>query len=468
MAVPTADDTPTEIARIDRYKHNGTAWALEYTLNNSGFTAAEWAAIQSGITSGLVAKLTALPTLAELTLLLAAKQDEIIDLSALGNGIGTCGTAASTTEKAVTLQGYELKKNGFVAVSFDYDVPASATMNINSKGAKAILHKGAAIQADVIKAGDTAIFGYDGTNYVLVSSSSGDVSGTVTVSLVPVVSGSQYAASLLNGVTVELWNVSDNKTVETKTWAGSQLSFTKVMAAKTYKLKFSQKYGYSTPQDSQEFVLGVGETYAVGTVEYQADKYVLNVSTNQSDHTDLVSTVIRVSATGISADGYLDFTGAQSDIEVLVPKGTVPTATCSSGQPSANNYKQTITVVAATNPSDSTPIAGSVTALYETEILTVSITKDSGSGDMSTPTITVKNGNTTIGTLHNGDSLKVAYSINYVCSASQLEGYSTPASVTKNWANITAKSHGVTLSVMLRAAVTTSIRPPITVLQVPH
>ena len=59
---------------------------------------------------------------------------------------------------------------------------------------------------------------------------------------------------------------------------------------------------------------------------------------------------------------------------------------------------------------------------------------------MSTPTITVKNGNTTIGTLHNGDSLKVAYSINYVCTASKLENYSTPASVTKNWANTTAKS----------------------------
>ncbi len=440
VAVPTADDKPTEIARIDRYKHNGTAWALEYTLNNSGFTAAEWAAIQSGITSGLVAKLTALPTLAELTLLLAAKQDEIIDLSALGNGIGTCATAASTTEKAVTLQGYELKKNGFVAVSFDYDVPAGATMNINEKGEKVIFHKGAAIQADIIKAGDTAIFGYDGTNYVLVSSSSSDVSGTVTVSLVPVVSGSQYAASLLNGVTVELWNVSDNKTVETKTWAGSQLSFTKIMAAKTYKLKFSQKYGYATPQDSQEFVLGVGETYAVGTVEYQADKYVLNVSTNQEDHSDLAQTVIRVSATGISANGYLDFTGSQTDVEVLVPKGTTPTAACSSGQPSANNYKQTITVVAATNPSDSTPTAGSITAIYETEILTVSITKDSGSGDMSTPTITVKNGNTTIGTLHNGDSLKIAYSINYVCTASKLEEYSTPASVTKNWANTTAKS----------------------------
>ena len=438
VAVPTADDTPTEIARIDRYKHNGTAWALEYTLNNSGFTAAEWAAIQSGITSGLVAKLTALPTLAELTLLLAAKQDEIIDLSALGNGIGTCATAASTTEKAVTLQGYELKKNGFVAVSFDYDVPASATMNINSKGAKAIVHKGAAIQADVIKAGDTAIFGYDGTNYVLVSSSSGDVSGTVTVSLVPVVSGSQYAASLLNGVTVELWNVSDNKTVETKTWAGSQLSFTKVMAAKTYKLKFSQKYGYSTPQDSQDFVLGVGETYAVGTVEYQADKYVLNVSTNQSDHTDLASTVIRVSATGISADGYLDFMGAQSDVEVFVPKGATVTAACQSGQPSAVSYLQTITVVAATNPEGDMPVAGSVTALYETEAVTVALSADDGS-DVSAQQATVKDhsDSSVIGTVTSGQTLKIAFGTSYDITVADIQSYETPTFQTRTAAAAT-------------------------------
>lgn len=438
VQIPTADEKPTEISRIDRYKHNGTAWALEYTLNNSGFTAAEWAAIQSGITSGLVAKLTALPTLAELTLLLAAKQDEIIDLSALGNGIGTCATAASTTEKAVTLQGYELKKNGFVAVSFDYDVPASATMNINSKGAKAIVHKGAAIQADVIKAGDTAIFGYDGTNYVLVSSSSGDVSGTVTVSLVPVVSGSQYAASLLNGVTVELWNVSDNKTVETKTWAGSQLSFTKVMAAKTYKLKFSQKYGYSTPQDSQEFVLGVGETYAVGTVEYQADKYVLNVSTNQSDHTDLASTVIRVSATGISADGYLDFTGAQSDVEVFVPKGATVTAVCQSGQPSAVSYLQTITVVAATNPEGDMPVAGSVTALYETEAVTVVLSADDGS-DVSAQQATVKDhsDSSVIGTVTSGQTLKVAFGTSYDITVADIRGYNTPTFSTRTAASAT-------------------------------
>lgn len=75
VQIPTADATPTEIARIDRYKNNGTAWSFEYSLNNSGFTAVQWASINSGITSGLVAKLGALPSMIELTALLALKAD---------------------------------------------------------------------------------------------------------------------------------------------------------------------------------------------------------------------------------------------------------------------------------------------------------------------------------------------------------------------------------------------------------
>lgn len=40
-----------------RYKYNGSAWVFEYDLNNSSFTAAQWASIQSGITAGIVANL---------------------------------------------------------------------------------------------------------------------------------------------------------------------------------------------------------------------------------------------------------------------------------------------------------------------------------------------------------------------------------------------------------------------------
>ena len=73
VQVPTANDKPTEIARIDRYKNNGTAWALEYTLNNSGYTSAQWAAINSGITGTLVTKLSDLYTKAALDQMFNAK-----------------------------------------------------------------------------------------------------------------------------------------------------------------------------------------------------------------------------------------------------------------------------------------------------------------------------------------------------------------------------------------------------------
>ena len=87
--------------------------------------------------------------------------------ASLGQGYGTCGTAASTTEKAVTLSSYALSTGGIVAVKFTYDVPANATLNINSKGAKAIYYKGSKITANVIKAGDIAVFIYSTYYYLL-------------------------------------------------------------------------------------------------------------------------------------------------------------------------------------------------------------------------------------------------------------------------------------------------------------
>jgi len=51
VQIPTSDETPTEISSVARYKYNGSAWSYEYQLNNSGFTAEQWAAINSGITA---------------------------------------------------------------------------------------------------------------------------------------------------------------------------------------------------------------------------------------------------------------------------------------------------------------------------------------------------------------------------------------------------------------------------------
>ncbi len=88
---------------------------------------------------------------------------------AFGQGYSTCSTAAATVAKTVALTNYALTTGGILAIKFTYDVPASATLNVNSKGAKAIRYRGAAITADIIKAGDTATFIYDGTYYHLIS-----------------------------------------------------------------------------------------------------------------------------------------------------------------------------------------------------------------------------------------------------------------------------------------------------------
>ena len=107
VQIPTSDATPTEIASVERYKFNGTAWAFEYPLNNSGFTSAQWNALNSGITSGLVTKLTALPTNAELTNLLAGKQATIVDLEAIRSGAqaGAVSAPQATTYTKTEVDG---------------------------------------------------------------------------------------------------------------------------------------------------------------------------------------------------------------------------------------------------------------------------------------------------------------------------------------------------------------------------
>ena len=87
----------------------------------------------------------------------------------LGNGYGTCSTEAATVAKTVALSSYALSTQGRVSVKFDENVPAAATLNINSKGAKAIYYKGAAITEGIILGGDIVTFVYNGTQYEIVN-----------------------------------------------------------------------------------------------------------------------------------------------------------------------------------------------------------------------------------------------------------------------------------------------------------
>ena len=100
----------------DRYKYNGSQWLFEYKVESTPFTAAQWAAIQSGITSNLVTKLTTLPTAQELTTALngkantsdlANKDDKVDIVSASGSTltaeVGKYYTLSSVGTLAITL-----------------------------------------------------------------------------------------------------------------------------------------------------------------------------------------------------------------------------------------------------------------------------------------------------------------------------------------------------------------------------
>lgn len=86
-----------------------------------------------------------------------------------GFGYGTCSTAYITSAKEVSITDFTLKKNGIVSITFTNAVASSATLNINSAGAKAIYHRGAAIANNIILQGDTATFIYDGSHFNLIA-----------------------------------------------------------------------------------------------------------------------------------------------------------------------------------------------------------------------------------------------------------------------------------------------------------
>ena len=181
-----------------RYKWvDGSGWTWEYDLNNSSFTAAQWAAIQSGITAALVTKLTDLPTNAELnqrintaiTTALAAyytkteidsalatintaigqKQAAITDGAQIGLGFGVSSEAATVQARTATIPSFILLKNMPVSIRFTNAINVDgATLNISSTGAKPLFIQGAALQGGLVKGGCTVTVIYDGTNWNIV------------------------------------------------------------------------------------------------------------------------------------------------------------------------------------------------------------------------------------------------------------------------------------------------------------
>jgi len=186
-----------------RYKYNGTAWVYEYTLNNSSFTADQWAALNSGITDVLTGKLSALPTNSELTTQLGNKVDKTTTV----NGHALSGNV-SVSKSDVGL--------GSVANTGDSATPVSGgTTKFTTGGAYTELAK----KAD--KSATVSTVAYDATNGKLTKTINGTTTDIVVLdtaptsgSKKPVTSGAVYQAiqeALINPI-------SDSSIVSTTTF----------------------------------------------------------------------------------------------------------------------------------------------------------------------------------------------------------------------------------------------------------
>lgn len=166
-----------------RYKYDGSQWVYEYTLNNSSFTSEQWAALNSAITSGLVEKLSALPTNADLTTLLGNKVDKTTTV----NGHALSGNV-SVSKSDVGL--------GSVVNTGDSATPVSGgTTKFTTGGAYTELNK----KAD--KTATVSTVAYDATNGKLTKTINGTTTDIVVLdtaptsgSKKPVTSGAVYQA----------------------------------------------------------------------------------------------------------------------------------------------------------------------------------------------------------------------------------------------------------------------------------
>ena len=132
----------------------------------------------------------------------------------LGQGYCTCSTAVGTVAKTASLSSYSLSTGGIVAVKFTNGNTASKpTLNINSKGAKAIYYNGAALtDTGLIQAGDIVTFIYS-SYYHIISIDKAGVIKTATTAASTLSHSGTFTA--ITGLAIDGYNITPTTTTYT-------------------------------------------------------------------------------------------------------------------------------------------------------------------------------------------------------------------------------------------------------------
>ena len=122
-----------------------------------------------------------------------------------GSLYGECTTAAGTAAKVVTCADFDAYRTGVTLfVKFtNSNTAASPTLNVNSKGAKAIYYRGAAMAANKIAAGGTYQFRYNGTQWDYI----GDVDTDTNTQTITGVKGNAESSYRTGNVNLTAANI---------------------------------------------------------------------------------------------------------------------------------------------------------------------------------------------------------------------------------------------------------------------
>ena len=249
----------------------------------------------------------------------------------------------------------------------------------------------------------------------------GDVTGRIRVNLEAYVNGDKTAGADLAGLEVTLTNTTDQTTVGTQQWQGTQLVFSGLTPLKDYQVSVAAKQGYTQPAPQTVQQLGISDD-VTRTFRYEADQYTAIIQSNQPDTTDLQSATITLTAgqqQAVLADGQT----------VLVPAGTEVSATASD----VAGYAQSVTIVGKT-----------VTALYQTTLISVNMAGENAGVEGSAPTgaqatVSYQGGTDQVLT-DNTQTAKVPTGTAFTVTYAPVSGYATPAtySATATGASMTA------------------------------
>lgn len=301
----------------------------------------------------------------------------------LGQGYATCSTAESTTAKTASLSSYSLTTGGVVSVKFSNAVPASATLNINSKGAKSIYHKGAAIKAGVIKAGDIATFIYS-SRYHLISIDRGMTTvttsdeGLMSASDKTKLDGIATGATAVSESTVSGWGFTKNTGTYSKPSTGipktdlASAVQTSLGKADTALQSYTEQYKGTvtgvkingTTKNPSSGVVDLGTVItAHQDISGKADKSSLATVATSGSYNDLSNKpTIPSAVTETTVSGW-GFTKNSGTITKVQANGTDVASSGTANIPAASTSKYGVTKLSSATNSTSTSLAATASAV---------------------------------------------------------------------------------------------------------